>query len=55
MYRVVQKSPGNLSLRITFDSNKIESYSFHRSKEAVLLHTFMYYLAISMDHKIISQ
>ncbi len=33
VYRVVQKSPVSLWLRITFDNNKIERCDFHRSKE----------------------
>ncbi len=55
VYRVVQKLPASLKLRITFDRNKKESCGFRCWKEAVLLHSSMSYSTLLIDHKIIGQ
>jgi hypothetical protein len=52
-YRVVQKLPASLWLRITFDRNKIESCGFRHWKEAVSLHSLISYSTLLVDHKII--
>ena len=50
-YRMAQKLLGSLELLITFNRKTLESCGFHRSKEHVLLHIFMYYSAIQNSNK----
>ena len=47
------KMLANRIFDITFDRNNIKRCGFHRSKEAVSLHSSMYYSMVSNDNQMV--